>query len=103
MANCPPQAYGFIYAKGPPQVKSWYQLRVSSGYYFVDAIVIPTARLEEYCTKTGAYHDFEELLRNGEGAPYQAHTRDGRFFPFDPSKDKLMSTEFVGELAQATC
>lgn len=92
--NCPESAYGFYYAYGPPEPKKISQLKIDSGMHFVDAIIIPTARLADYCEQTGAYHDVEELIRNGESS-YHAHTRDGRFFGFDMNKDEAMATSTV--------
>lgn len=91
--NCPDESYGFYYAYGPSEVEKISQLNIDSGTYFVDAIIIPTARLAEYCKQTGAYHDPSELIKNGD-SPHHAHTRDGRFFGFDMKKDEAMSTQF---------
>ena len=92
---CPEEAYGFYYAVAPAgtEVKKMSDLKLLRGCYFVDAILIPTARLESYLKATGAYHDVKELHRNSDGAQYHAHTRCGRFFSVDLGKgDRMLST-----------
>lgn len=93
LVTCPDGAYGFHYGTGPESVGKISQLTMVSGCHFVDAIIIPTARLADYLTSTSAYHDVEELLRNSDGVTHHAHTRDGRFFTFDPERDQSLSTQ----------
>ena len=91
---CPNHAYGFFYATTPAgkKIERFSDLSAVSSVYYVDAVLIPTARLKGYVESTGAYSDVRELLRNGDGALFHVHTPCGRFFAIDHENNQVLST-----------